>query len=398
MRAVIGPMTPNAVLHGSAGPDVERFLRLSLQARRNPSALAQAEALAPALDWQEVGRVAAAERLRPLLHQAWAGSAVVPATLLADWRQNYLESARHNLRSLYELSLVLRRLGEDRVDALVLKGAGLIAMVYGNIALRPLRDLDLLVRPVGLQPALDCLKALGYQRMGIERQPGSLTAFENQAQLVKPGGLGTVVEIHWSLFDSPHYQDRLALDWFWQAQQKVEINGALASVPGQGAHLLYLAGHLWLHHQGEGLLWWNDLAELVAHAPGSVDWEQVINWAEQYDLVLPLQQVMAALVQDWDASLPVGVLDRLLALRPSAVERRVFEALTAGVTPAGKRLWVDLVSTPGWRRRARFAWSNILPSADYMRMRYNIRHGLLTPLYYPYRWLLGIRSALWKAN
>jgi hypothetical protein len=85
-----------------------------------------------------------------------------------------------------------------------------------------------------------------------------------------------------------------------------------------------------------------------------------------------------------------------MTLSPKAAERRVFKALTSGSRPAGKRLWVDLVSTPGWRDRVRFAWSNLLPSAAYMRVRYNIRHGLLTPLYYPYRWLLGIRSALWK--
>jgi hypothetical protein len=89
-------------------------------------------------------------------------------------------------------------------------------------------------------------------------------------------------------------------------------------------------------------------------------------------------------------------LDQMMALSPRPAERHVFEALTAGSRPAGRQLWVDLASTPGWRMRARFAWSNILPSTGYMRMRYNIRHGLLTPLYYPYRWLLGIRSALWK--
>jgi len=154
-----------------------------------------------------------------------------------------------------------------------------------------------------------------------------------------------------------------------------------------------LAGHLWLHHQGAGLLWWNDLAELAA---GTVDWDKVASWAQVYDLILPLQRVITVLVRDWATALPPGVLERLMALSPRAAERHVFEALTAGSRPAGKQLWVDLASTPGWRKRVRFAWSNILPSTSYMRMRYNIRHGLLTPFYYPYRWLLGIRSALWK--
>ncbi|MEP7359193.1 MAG: nucleotidyltransferase family protein, partial [Anaerolineales bacterium] len=204
------------------------------------------------------------------------------------------------------------------------------------------------------------------------------------------------VEMHWSLFDSPHYQNRLGLDWFWQARQRVVIDGVPASVPEPGAHLLYLAGHLWLHHQGQGLLWWNDLAELAAGSQGTLDWEQVLGWAPACDLVLPLQQVAAGLAGEWAVPFPKLALARLLALRPSAAEQRVFARLTSAERSAGRRLWVDLATMPGWGRRMRFAWSNLWPSPAYMRMRYNIRHGLLTPLYYPYRWLLGIRSALWK--
>jgi hypothetical protein len=385
---------PNSISPNLGG--VEQFLRLCLQLRRNPAALAAAEAQAPRLDWNAVGQAAAEERVRPLLHQALAGHSIVPAALRTNWRQNYLDNARANLRALHELGKVLRGLHERGIEALVLKGAALVPAMYGNIALRPLRDLDLLVRPEGLEPALECLKELGYQRTGLERQPGSLTDFESQAQLVKPGALGTVVEVHWSLFDSPHYQNRLALEWFWQATEMVEISGTAARVPAHGSHFLYLAGHLWLHHQGAGLLWWNDLAELVTQAPDRFDWNQVMDWAAESELVLPLQRTMAGLAADWAAPGPEGVMDRLRALKPGPAERRVFEAMTAEARPVGERLWVDLLTTPNWRKRLRFAWSNLLPSAKYMRVRYNIRHGLLTPLYYPYRWLLGIRSTLWK--
>jgi hypothetical protein len=34
----------------------------------------------------------------------------------------------------------------------------------------------------------------------------------------------------------------------------------------------------------------------------------------------------------------------------------------------------------------------------YMRYRYRIRHSLLVPLYYPYPWILGVRSATQSAR
>ena len=58
--------------------------------------------------------------------------------------------------------------------------------------------------------------------------------------------------------------------------------------PGQGTHLLYLARHLWLHHNGQGPLWWNDMAELVARAPDDINWDQLLGWARDYALLTPL--------------------------------------------------------------------------------------------------------------
>jgi len=58
----------------------------------------------------------------------------------------------------------------------------------------------------------------------------------------------------------------------------------------------------------------------------------------------------------------------------------------------GRRFWSDLRAIPGWRQRLRFARTHLLPSAAYMRRRYGIAHPLLLPLYYPYRWLRGLRG------
>ncbi len=374
----------------------QQFLRLSLVGSRLEWARAEAAALAPRLDWPEVRRQAEAERLEPLLYHILKGHSGLPAEVLAAWRQTLEQTRRRNLAALFELARVIRRLRERQIEVLVLKGAALIPTVYGDLGLRPLRDLDLLVRRADLEPALAALATLDYERLGLEPQAGSLAAYESQARLRKRGPTRTLVEIHWSLFDSPHYQSRLDLDWFWDTRTPVEISGVAAQAPGPSAHLLYLAGHLWLHHHGTGLLWWHDMAELVSRSPQAVDWDALLRWAEAYDLALPLQHVLANLARDWGAPAPADVLARLERLQPSAAGRRVFEGLGGAGRPAGPRLWLDLTSMPGWRRRLRFAWSNLLPSARYMRMRYNIRHGLLTPLYYPYRWLLGIRSALWK--
>jgi hypothetical protein len=57
-----------------------------------------------------------------------------------------LYSALRNMRRCHELSKVLRILQNDGIPVIVLKGAALAEVVYGNIALRSMSDVDLLVK------------------------------------------------------------------------------------------------------------------------------------------------------------------------------------------------------------------------------------------------------------
>lgn len=89
-----------------------------------------------------------------------------------------------------------------------------------------------------------------------------------------------------------------------------------------------------------------------------------------------------------------AVLERLRALRPLRNEKRVFGCLTAAHRSVARRFWAGLASMPGWGPRLRFVWRNLFPPAGYMRYCYRIAHPPVVPLYYPYRWFLGLRRAL----
>jgi len=76
------------------------------------------------------------------------------------------------------------------------------------------------------------------------------------------------------------------------------------------------------------------------------------------------------------------------------MEQQVFSRLAAGPRPVALRFRDDLAGISGWRRRLRYALINLFPSPAYMMQRYSPRHHVWVPLYYPYRWFLGIRGHL----
>jgi hypothetical protein len=139
-------------------------------------------------------------------------------------------------------------------------------------------------------------------------------------------------------------------------------------------------------------LWWHDIAAVLERYRDAMDWPLVLSRIDDYGLLPAVRPVLTRAVEEWGAPMPVEVLHALRGRQHSREELHVYTQLVSGQRPAGRRFWTDLTSTPGWRQRLRFARANLFPSAAYMRERYTIPHPLLLPLYYPYRWLRGIRG------
>ena len=201
------------------GGDAERqFLILCLQSRFHPAALDQARRLAAKanFDWPAVGDLISEERLAPLLHVISRDLDLFPVQLEIDMRETYLHNGIRNALLLKELAQVIAHCSAAEIELLVLKGAVLAEMVYHNIAVRPMVDLDILVRETDVEETLKQLAAIGYETTDAETHPGSLLAYENELTLRKRGPVDVMLELHWSLLDSPHYQRVIDMDWFWQ--------------------------------------------------------------------------------------------------------------------------------------------------------------------------------------
>ncbi len=373
-----------------------RFLQLCMRARWDTRALEAAESLAKddAIDWDALCQMARAEALSPLLYRTVRGRHLVPPAVEQNLRDEYYQTASRNTLLLHELERVLDHLTGKGIPVILLKGAALAIAIYGDIALRPMLDLDLLVHEEHVPATLQVLATLGYTCAHVETHAGAAMAYENEVLLTKPGIIDTPVEIHWSLFDSPYYQHALPMDWFWQTTRSVQVNTTPALMLSPETQILHLCGHLVLHHSSTGILWLHDIAEVIQHYREELDWAGLLARAQECNLILPLQQVLPRLTMDWGAPIPGEVLNRLHALQASPGEVRVFTRLTSERRSVAWRFWFDLMSLPGWRQRLHFAWSNLFPSPAYMQHRYRISHPVLLPLYYPYRWLLGLRSVL----
>ena len=372
---------------------LQDIARLYLIAGRCPEILDSIKFDTREIDWQKILAYAEDQFVLPLLYRNLNGSSVLPTELEESLRSTYLETARINLSHVQSLKELLVLFRNDQIDCIVLKGLSLAVGLYGNIAVRPSRDIDLLLHLEDIPSALKHTLSVGYQFYNVPLNRESDLQFENEILLYNPES-EIFLELHWSLFDSPHYQSKLDLSWFWNPRIPVNVGTTTIMSLAAEANLIYLCGHLVYHHKGNELLWLNDIAELISQSQVFFDWETIIEKAGEFQLTLPIRQVLEHIRRYWRVPVPEEVLQALNHNQVSDEEKRVFAALMGGRPSAGKQFWIDFISLSGWEKRFNYALSSLFPSFEYMRERYKVEKIIFLPLFYIYRWWLGIRSYL----
>lgn len=366
---------------------------LCLTASRDSRALAAARARVSedGFDWD--AWLARAESLAPLLYRVLHGRDILPPGVDAELEAAFASNWIRSEIAARDLDRILRCLADVQAPVILLKGAALATAIYGDQALRPMSDLDLLVHPGDVIRALEALQGLGYELPAVEMRLHDAVAYSNEILLCRPGGTEIPVEIHWSLVDNPLYRDKPPEAWLWDTSMPLRFGAWDARMLGPEAQVLHLCAHLALHHAGEGLLWLHDIAEVLHRYQEQIDWRALMEQAQAADLVLPLQQILPRVAEEWGAPIPAEALAALATLPPSVAEAQVFDGMSAGPRTVAAEVWSDLVGL-GAGGRLRYLAAKLFPAPAYMRQRYGIRHAVLVPLAYPHRWLRGVGSAL----
>ena len=226
------------------------------------------------------------------------------------WRSARRRAALTALAQQAALRLALERLGVAGIVAVALKGVALAWQHYPEPALRPMRDIDLLVPEARAREAAAILDDAGFAR-DID-DAGSLAAAladDHQLPAQTHAGLGVTIELHHRLVDPPHRRGyrvpQLPAGDLVARSVTVDCGGFAVRCPAPqdlAAHLIVHA--LYGHRLDCGPLVLADLHFLTATA--AVDWNQLRAQAEAQGW-LRGADLLLALTARWFGPLPVSV-------------------------------------------------------------------------------------------
>lgn len=154
------------------------------------------------IDWSYLVGIATQHGLLPLLY--WNLNSICPEivlpTILGQLKNDFQNNAQRNLFLTRELLKLVNLLERHGISPLAFKGPVLAFSVYGNLALRRLTDLDILVRPCDVLAAKELLLSQGYRHVDKPTSDQEMTRFQSHYdyKFVRDQGRPLLVEMHWA--------------------------------------------------------------------------------------------------------------------------------------------------------------------------------------------------------
>ena len=223
-------------------------------------------------DWAALNAMASQHRLKPLLYVQLGASPALPPELRADWQAEHRVAALRAMLTRQELIDCAHLLEAAGLAPIALKGAWLTRHAYPDPALRPMRDIDLLVPRDGVLAGYAALLAAGYTELEPPEMPLAqvVRLDKHMPPLLAPRG--TVIELHHRLWEPDGRLDHAS-----PAQNEAALRSR-AVCDDDGLH--YLAPHdtlahlivhaVYSHRLDCGPLLLPDIDFLVQAAP--IDW------------------------------------------------------------------------------------------------------------------------------
>jgi hypothetical protein len=329
------------------------------------------------LDWEKLLSLLARHRLSGPFHALGKSDAEWPGEFRERLRLERYRWMLHGERSRTRVHSVLAALRSAHVDVIVLKGWAYIYSLYdGDVSQRLCEDVDLLIRPRDVDTVEQALLDLGCMP-NPPTWPGYARRYENGeifffASLADLPTDAFSIGLHWGLFHIPSYNPlRVDVDALLARADPLDVAGVPSLELSSVDSLVYACGHLGLHHRVDPALFrYYDIASLLAKAGAAMDWDVLARRAVEWDVLLPLRNVLQDVDQFWPGLLPAAALDAIARLSASRRERFVDAWLR---WTGGRAVFNHLLlwfTFPDWRQRPWIALQSIFPGPAYLTLRY----------------------------
>ena len=205
------------------------------------------------------------------------------------------------------------------IPSVLLKGAAILVRWTSDSGLRPMVDVDVLVRREQRRMALAHLLAAGYKLGWIRADRFTDREFHkvHAVELRDPAGIR--IDLHWRalLNGRARDQDRA----FWDLALPVRLADSTTHVLSPEDHLYHTCAHAASWNDGARIDWAADAAMILREAGSRFDWDRFVAHARRDGIDLPVRTFVALLRDLLNIPVPRTVDRQLSSFRPQLAAR-----------------------------------------------------------------------------
>lgn len=295
-------------------PTSEQLLVLHAALDSGPQALAAWQRWRGRVDFDDVDHGSA--RLLPLVYRN-LGADSLDAEVSGRLKGLYRRSWSHNQLTFKRAAEAISALHGAGIETLVIKGASLALLSYGDVGARPMDDVDVLVPIERAAEAIGVLSGSGWSAGHAD--PLAWTQVHHSLDFAAPDS--GHVDLHWFALWQPASDEKL-----WQAAVAMELAGVTTRAPCPADQLLLACVHGTPWSPLPPFRWIADAITVIRSAGEELEWERLVEEASRRRLTIATAAALAYLREEFGAAVPESALASLRAVPASRHERTAFRA------------------------------------------------------------------------
>lgn len=319
----------------------------------------------------------------------------IPQDIVNFLEQRYYKTLQKNTLLYHAFEQIHTICSQYNISIIPLKGIFLAEQVYGDIGIRPLSDIDLLVPEQDIDTCVTILSELGY-RFDTRFVKSDFIDEQRESKHIPLMARQNVgVEFHMRVLSVDHSLGITTQD-FWDHT----IPGVLSGMQIQHFHPHFLLLHICLHehehfaHAKIHFIAYVDIAYCTATYRNCINWKEFTELCTKYNCVHQVFSHIYLAAKYIGADVP----DNIYQLGASVCDNysedffcNHVQGNTEFVAKKRNRNIIELKNVQGFTNKVRFLLHDMFPSQEFMINRYAIRYPHLYFLYYPRRiWDGGI--------
>jgi hypothetical protein len=376
-----------------------KFLLYCLGLTRDKNPLAEHDQLSEE-NWMAIIERAKPHDILPLLYYQltqFNKDIKIPTSIMSLLKRYYFQYSLENTQTFYDLSKIIKEANSSNIPVIVLKGAALAELIYPKIALRPMCDLDLLVKSEDIRRFQELLLKLGWDCLQSRKIVDNYIPRNNALGYKK---YGLFIDLHPKIKELPDLNP-----WINAVPIEIDSNNTLVLCPDD--LILFHCVHLYKHINNDifaELIKFYDIILILRKYKDNINWDYIIqkSYANQCEHITHC--ILSFIKTDLGEDVPIDVLDRLKSDKFTIqISELVFnKTILPNIHNIRHIINVfykihKFLSSPSRARLndiIHYTFNLFFPSKERMIIRYSIHPTWIFFIYYPIRVILGIVKVL----